>query len=66
MLFLQILLNQVQKPRAYMFFGPPYNCFFSLFSETLVLDEDFRNQSGSVPARKASAVKGLSKTVVVL
>lgn len=66
MLFLQILLNQVQKPCAYMFFGLPYSCIFSLFNETVVVDEEFRNQTGSVPAGKASAVNGLSKTVVVL
>lgn len=46
-----------------MFFGSPYNHVCSLFNETLVLDEDFRNQTGSVPAGKASAGNGLLRTV---
>lgn len=52
--------------RACMFFGPPSNCIFSLFNATPVLEEDFRKQTGGVPAGKASALKGLSKSLVVL
>jgi len=63
-LVLQLLLNQARTPRAYVSLGLPCNCIFSLFNETLVLDEDFRNQTGSVPAGEASA--GLSQAVVVL
>lgn len=54
------------RPCACMFFGPPSNCIFSLFNAIPVLEEDFRKQTGGVPAGKASAVKGLSKSLVVL
>lgn len=66
-LLLRLFSNQAQKPPAYVVFSPLCICIFSLFNETLMVNEDFGKRAGSVPAGEAaSAVMGVAETVVVL